>query len=151
MTQISDNARKVFDALPIDGSKLSGGKVKDRTRLNTTEFTDAKAELKKAGLVVLGRGRGGSLARAATDVELPEAPQKKTNEEALEIAREEKAHLTRQQKEYQAMREHVESVGWGWYPDADDIRPGLYEDRYYVEVWRGKTASVRFLVEEDLL
>jgi hypothetical protein len=150
MTAISTTARRVLDILPADGSTLSGGKIKDRLRINTTEFTDAKSELKEAGLVILGRGRGGSLARVE-GVEVPEAPQKKTKEESLEIAREEKAAISKVQRELNAMKETAVAAGRKHFPDADDYKPGLSEDRWYCEIWRNKTANIYFLTEEDLL
>jgi hypothetical protein len=150
MTTLSENARRVFDVLPLDGSTLSGGKIKDRIAINTFEFADAKKELKEAGLVVLGRGRGGSLGRVE-GVEAPEVAQKKSKEESLEIAREEKAAKSKAQRELDGMKDACIAAGKRHFPDADEYRPGLSEDRWYVEVYHEKVGGIYFLTEDDLL
>ena len=150
----TDIAITVFEALPADGSKISGGKLKDITGLNTTQVQDAKAELKEAGLIVLGRGRGGTLSRV--EGATVERPVKKTKEEALEIAREEKSAKSKAQRELDALKVAVVAAGERLFPEGTIERPGLYGNEWYVEVSYtdedGKARTkVAFIDPEELL
>jgi DNA-binding IscR family transcriptional regulator len=145
----TENAIKVYDALPAPGEKISGGKVKEATGLNTTELKAAKAELKEAGLVTLGQGRGGTIIKVeGQDIE---RPVKKTKEEALELAREAKVEKSRAEQARDALRARIIEVGKRMFPDADEILPGQYEDRYYVQVWKDKKSGMKYLDPDDLL
>lgn len=147
--KISDQAKRVFDLLPQDGSKISGIKVKDKLTLSALDYQKAKDELRAEGLVELGKGRGGTIGRVE-GVETPEVVTKKTKEESLEIAREEKAARTKAQRELDAMKETAIAAGKKHFPDADDYRPGLRNlDEWYCEVRIGKTTGNYFLTEED--
>lgn len=150
---ISTDARRVFNLLPADGRRLSGIKVKDSLTLGSIEFKKAKRELKAEGLIELGKGRGGTLGRVE-GAELPEAPEeerKPTIEENLAHAREEKAAKSKYQKDLDALKDHVKSVGERRFPEADEIVPKLYNQQWYCEVWNDKGASVYFLRAEELL
>src|SRR4051812_13589348 len=67
--ELSHDAQRVYDTLPETGA-ISGGQLKGRLSLDDDEFKQAKRELRAAGLVILGRGRGGSVARHTGDVEV---------------------------------------------------------------------------------
>jgi DNA-binding transcriptional regulator YhcF (GntR family) len=138
-------AQNIYNYLPTDGSGVSGGKVKEHlaegnTKPSPDEFKKAKQELKEAGLVELGRGRGGTLKRR-TDVEAPAPIEKKSKEELLEIAREEKTRKNRAQKAIDDQREfisqdvarklevHPEQVRA--FPELPDMTTAI------VEVWDG--------------
>lgn len=127
-------ATTLLEGLPKDGSKVSGGTIRDRLNLSTIEYGQAKKQLKEEGLVELGRGRGGTI-RLTEKGQGFEPPKKKTKEESLEIAREEKQARTRDQREWDALRERAEQVGWERHPDADRIEPHFYAGDWYVEVW----------------
>jgi hypothetical protein len=66
--QLSPEAQQVLDALPQTGA-ISGGHLRARISIDEDEFKQAKKELRNAGLVILGRGRGGSIARKTDDME----------------------------------------------------------------------------------
>lgn len=140
MADISDNARKLFNALPPEG-KVGGMSIRDRAGLSAHDFRLAKLELRDAGLVELGRGRGGSLGRI-DGAELPPEPKKPSVEERLADAREIKAERSKAQRERDALREHVIEVGRRHFPDAKEIIPGLYGNGWYIEVWDDNGAQV---------
>lgn len=143
-------AQRLIAALPKDGSKISGGTIKDRLGIGTIEYGQAKKELKEEGFVELGKGRGGTI--SLTDKGKTYTPPKVTTlEERLEVAREVKAEKSKAEQERDTMREAIVQIGWQRHPDADDIKPGLYEDRYYVEVWKGRQATPDFFPQELLL
>lgn len=152
LVEISDNARTIWKSLPADGSTTGAIRLKERINMSSADFRVAKNELKQAGLVVLGRGRGGSLGRAEGS-ELPPEPVKPDPKERMAKAREAKEAKTRTEREQAAIREHVIEVGRRHFPNAVDIRPGLYEDRYYIEVYneKEKGAKVYFLPHEAML
>lgn len=148
---LSKEARQLYDCLPEDGTAISGGNLKWETEFDTKTYKAAKAELKEAGLVTLGRGRGGSVARIA-EVKVEEvAPPPPSKEELLAHAREVKETKTRQQRESEALREHVEDIGRRNFPDAKEIRAGRYANSWYVEVWNGKGASIWGVPDELLI
>lgn len=79
--ELSKEAQKILKILPEDGSFLGGMHIRKATKMPNGKFKIAKAELKEAGLVQLGRGRGGSVARIE-GVEAP-APKKKLSKNEL--------------------------------------------------------------------
>lgn len=85
---LSKEARELLECLPDDGTAISGGNLKWDTEFDTRTFKAAKAELKEAGLVTVGRGRGGTVAR------IPDAPVK----EALPMPPKEKMAKAREAK-----------------------------------------------------
>lgn len=155
MSDISPTARKLFNALPADGRTIGGGKVKDRTGINTHDFKKAKDELKKAGLIGLGRGRGGSLFRLEGAELADEAVEEVADADAMAEVREAKLHKSRAQKERDAMEELILAVAKRNHPEADEIKSGLYGTRWYYEAWEGQKGSsvarIHFLTDEELL
>lgn len=147
MSDISANARKLFNALPV-GTKVSGGKIKDRVQLSDLDYKAAKKELKQANLVELGKGRGGTIIRLE-DAELPDEPATKSPEEILEIAREVKQEKSRAQKQLDKTKAAVLEAGHRLYPDADKLVLGLSSDEWYVEVWKDHAAKVHFVPEHE--
>lgn len=149
MSELSSTALKVLEALPAESS-VSGGKLKDRLRLSSLEFKAAKDELREAGLVTLGRGRGGTVTRIP-DKEY-EPPVKVAPVERMAIAREVKQAKSRERQEMDTLREHVTNIGKKRHPDADEIKAiwsGYHG--WYVEVWRGSSAFPDFIPDELLL
>jgi hypothetical protein len=141
---MDENAQKLLDVLPPDGEKMSGGNAKEACGLKLSDFKAAKAYLRDNGLVTLGRGRGGSLA-AIVGAERPIEAPKLTQGEKLELAREEKASISRAQKERDAVREMALEKAMELYPDADgyqivvaDVNMG----KTYIAVWKDKEARV---------
>lgn len=66
LSRLSEPARRLFDALPADGSRLSNAKLRSRPALQDLGddvYPRAKAELLQSGLVRAGAGRTGTLAR----------------------------------------------------------------------------------------
>jgi hypothetical protein len=70
---VNEAAESIFDLLPKNGLKLSGSQIKATLGLEDEEYKVAKAELKEAGLVVLGRGRSGTISVAEIDPDAPDA------------------------------------------------------------------------------
>lgn len=71
--EMSADACQIIDRLPPDGSAVSGQRLRGLVRLTNDRYRAAVEELKSAGLVYLGRGRGGTLARANVEPAVPEA------------------------------------------------------------------------------
>ena len=63
-SNISLNAQKIFYALPSDGTKVGNITLKNKLKLSDKLYIKARDELKSAGLIVIGLGRGGSVGRA---------------------------------------------------------------------------------------
>lgn len=145
---MTDNSQKVFNVLPTDGSKMSGGKIKERLSLSSVDFDAAKKELKEAGLVTLGRGRGGTMSRVE-GAEAPEIEIEKTPSDRLEVAREVKRDKSRRQREIDRTKAQVLEVGRRRYPYADELKVGLYNGEWYVEVWEGREATNYFIPEYE--
>ena len=61
---VSAEAEKVLAALPLDGSSVGGLRLRSSLDLDNDTYTRVKRELQTAGLISLGRGRGGTVARA---------------------------------------------------------------------------------------
>lgn len=110
MTDLSASAQSLYDALPEDGSMLSGGKLRLAVVMSNTEFDEAKAELRASGLVEVGRGRGGTFGRlteASTESPQDEEPKVPTLQERAAIAREAKTVKTTQRKRSDALKERI--------------------------------------------
>ncbi|WP_131768016.1 hypothetical protein [Candidatus Protofrankia californiensis] len=76
--EMSADARQVFDRLPPDGSAIGGLRLRSLVRLTNDRYRAAVDELKAAGLVRPGRGRGGTLARVDDAVQAPDAEASET-------------------------------------------------------------------------
>lgn len=146
---MNENAIKLFDALPEDGSKLSGSKLRELTGLSKGEYDAAKKELKDEKVIVLGGGRGGTVGRV--EGAKIERPKKVSRDEALEHAREAKATKTKAQRELDIVKAKVVKLGWKIAPDADEVYPRLYSGEWYAEIWKDRRATVKFFQDEDLL
>ena len=81
--------------------------------------------------------------------ELPPEEEVKTPEESLEIAREVKREKSRAQKESDRIKAAVLAAGEKRYPDADKLVVGLYQNDYYVEIWKDRKANVEFIPEHE--
>ncbi len=60
--QLPAEALHIIEALPADGSTSGNLRLRERVGLDPERYAEAAAKLKALGLVVAGRGRGGSLA-----------------------------------------------------------------------------------------
>lgn len=69
---MNEVSQQILDLLPKNGLKLSGSQIKATLELEDEEYKAAKTELKEAGLVVLGRGRSGTIAVAEIDPDAPD-------------------------------------------------------------------------------
>lgn len=106
---ISDNAKIIFDLLPDDGEALTGNQIKEQIEFGAESFKNAKKELKEAGCVTLGRGRGGSV-KKIVGAELPKAAPKLSRSELMAAAREEKVAKSKQQKQIDETKKLVEDI-----------------------------------------
>lgn len=61
---VSVEAEMLLAALPADGSSVGGLRLRSSLDLDNDTYTRVKRELDAAGLITLGRGRGGTVARA---------------------------------------------------------------------------------------
>lgn len=61
--RLSKSAQALLDALPADGSLRSNLRLRSEVDLDDDAYAGAKQELIDAGVVQLGRGRGGRLGR----------------------------------------------------------------------------------------
>lgn len=147
--ELSDNARKLFNSLPKEGT-VGGITARKKLDLSQADFRRAKGELKLAGLIVVGGGRGGSLGRKE-GAKLPEKPKKKSKAEILEGAREAKKERSKAQRALDS--DKAMALAWGkrHYPDADKIKVGLYSGEWYVEVWENNQGNVKMIPQEAML
>lgn len=101
--------QSVLDAIPNEGDKLSGGEVKKRFGLIDEDWKSIKAELSQQGLVILGRGRGGSVTRSGQTKPLP-VPEKPKRDDSKRLEALEKARATRaKNREEEAAKEAAEA------------------------------------------
>lgn len=61
---MNEIAKQILELLPNDGSTLSGSQIKATLALRDLEYKAAKQELKDEGIIILGRGRSGTMALA---------------------------------------------------------------------------------------
>lgn len=66
---VSPEAEMVLAALPADGSSIGGLRLRSLLDLDNETYTRARAELDAAGLILRGRGKGGTIARATAKSE----------------------------------------------------------------------------------
>ncbi|MHB8220969.1 MAG: type I restriction-modification system subunit M [Acidimicrobiales bacterium] len=64
------DAQAVLLALPADGSTIGNGRLRGQLSLAPERYSELTSDLKARGLVVAGRGRGGSLAPTAKGQEV---------------------------------------------------------------------------------
>lgn len=76
MTELSESAKKILEVLPKDGSMVGNISLRNQLRLDTSEFSKAKQELQQRGIVVTGRGKGGSI--GLKEISLPPSQPKGT-------------------------------------------------------------------------
>jgi hypothetical protein len=141
---MDENALKLLDVLPEDGSKMGGAEVKKLCGLKLSDFKAAKTYLRDNGLVTLGRGRGGSVA-AIMGAERPVEAPTLTKGEKIALAHEEKAELTRAQKEREVVREMAKEQANEMYPDADEIQVQVVDvnmGKTYITIWKDKKGKV---------
>jgi hypothetical protein len=62
--RLSDDARRVLDALPADGSTISNIRLRPTLDLNDDAYATAIRELKDAHAIQVGPGRGGTVQRS---------------------------------------------------------------------------------------
>jgi len=67
---MGSDAEAIVIALPADGSNIGNPRLREQLGLATDRYTELTTALKSLGLVVAGRGRGGSLALTAAGREL---------------------------------------------------------------------------------
>ena len=149
---LSQLAQKLFEALPPNGAKIGGITLQRELEISKSEYRKARAELQERDLVIVGGGRGGSLARVE-GAELPdESANKKTKGESLEIAREEKKAKSREQRE---LDEQVE-IAYRWAKEKlnYDVRRRsdvcLSYGKILVAIWDGPKAQMVTIPELEL-
>lgn len=133
---LSEEAKKLFDYLPSDGTKVGGITIKKDLQWGTVKFTRAKDELREEGLVAFGRGRGGSVAR----VEGKEIPQGPTPGERMAMARAAKVDQRNTAKRRDELVERARKEAEKNFPNADEIEVVLHGTplRPVVTVWRDR-------------
>lgn len=141
---------KIFRYLKQVGGKASGGQVREALDLRRTEFDSAKQELKEAGTIILGRGRGGTI----TLVDGAEAPKEKPKKSKADIARgasESRQANIRIRAERDKIANKALEIAEKEFPDADKLEVQVWTDwgKCYVTVWEGKKANVYSLTVEE--
>lgn len=142
---MDDNAQKILDVLPEDGSKISGGQVLDKVDLSKSEFKKGKEWLRDNGMVELGRGRGGTISRIVGAVAPPE-PKKLSKAEVMKIAREERQSKSRIRKQRDRLAEKALKEAEKEFPDATEITIQVWNvdlGMCYAYIWEGKKGSRR--------
>jgi len=96
---LSDEARKMLQMIPPDGSSIGNSSLRSKMGLSVEEYWRVRDELLEAGLIQTGKGRGGSVSRTADSLEEPAVSRQ--------------ASLVREEKElYEPLRTWLES-NWG--------------------------------------
>lgn len=140
---LSSQAKQLLDQLPQDGEKVGGITLQRELSITKVAYQKAREELKTEGLVKVGGGRGGSLARVP-GAEPKEEEHTTTQAERLEYAREAKVAKSREQKELDRQIELI----YGWAKDklSYDVKTRsdcyLYNGEAMVAVWKGHKADV---------
>jgi hypothetical protein len=142
IAMLSEVASKVFEALPDDGSPVSGIRLKGELEIGSAALREAKQELQEHKLITLGRGRGGTVLRVPGAE--PPADTRLSKSEIMANAREAKQTKQRAERELDEIKARVVAVGKSRHPDADEIVPGLFEGRWYCEVWERHVATMDF-------
>lgn len=102
---LSATAQRIYDHLPEDGSKVGGISLQRDLEISKLTYQKGRDELKEQGLVVSGKGRGGSLARVeGKKLEEVKAP---TKEERMAHAREAKVAQSRAKRESDELMEKI--------------------------------------------
>ncbi len=126
-------AKKILEILPDDGSKVSGGHIRQTLGLSKPDFMAAKQELKGAGMVTLGRGRGGSLS-LIIGAEPPQENRKLSKAEVMAAAREVKESNNKEQKVTNHIREVAEHKAKMEFPAAKNIVITMNDHYVYFEI-----------------
>ena len=58
---LSGSAENLFQLIPPDGSFVGNTTLRKKSGLDEDEYWKARKELEEAALIVLGKGRGGSV------------------------------------------------------------------------------------------
>lgn len=149
------NAKKIWEALPEDGSKWSEKDIKALTDLNIGKIKDAKKWMKEHELIQSYRGRGGYISR----LEGAEFPQEENTMTAGEKRAASKAASKAAQKEQEERREleaevlaYVKTLPEA--KDADEIQIQWVNlqwwDVFYTWIWHGKSAKGYKVYTEDM-
>lgn len=154
MTNLSDIAMTILEALPKDGSKIGNIKLRDKLGLPRDEYLDARDELLEAKKVSSGRGRGGTLGliEVSTSDKKPEPESKDEESEAttsitpkerMAIAREAKRANQEIRKEIKSLQDAVLSyVHEHGYKSVKAQDISFSEGRPVIAVWDGRTAHM---------
>lgn len=143
---MNPEAQKVFEYLEGKG-KVSGGTVKADLDLKDSEWRKVKDELKEAGVVTTGRGRGGTITRIDGAEPPAEATKKLSKTEIMAAAREEKVAKSKVMKFHQEIKEYGEKIAAEKFPEnrteVHVIRADYnsYWGEFHIWVWDGKKAK----------
>lgn len=144
---LSDDARRLFEALPLDNSKVGGITLQRQLDIGKLAYRDARDELRQAGLVEVGGGRGGSLGRKEGAELLEE--QITTQAQRLEFAREAKKTKSLQQKYHDEIRD----IAYSWcrenlgYEIRKPSEVHLSYGRILVAVWRDDGSHMADMIQ----
>lgn len=150
-----ENAKKIWDALPEDGSKWSEKDLKNLTGLNIGKIKEAKKWMKEHELIQSYRGRGGYISRLE-DAEFPQEENTMTAAEKRAASRAATAAQIREKKDRRELEEKVlayikdqpEAKG------ADQIQLQWVNvqwwDVFYVWIWHGPYAKGYKIYTEDM-
>ena len=68
---MTPEADKLLALIPADGSSIGNIKLRRKARMDEAPYIEARGELIKAGLILTGRGRGGSVRLASIRLPRP--------------------------------------------------------------------------------
>lgn len=134
---LSNEARTLFEQLPESGERVGGITLQRELEIGKLAYQSARDELKAAGLVQVGGGRGGSLCRVE-GAALPEDEKPASQAERLGHAREAKKAKGREQRYYDEIKE----IARQWcrenlnYEIRKDSEIHLSYGKILVAVWR---------------
>ena len=86
-TALSEKAEKLLNAIPLGGGFVGNTTLQRTSGLAGDEYWDTRRELLNSDLIILGKGKGGSIARKPSGSDAAEAPLK-PSEKLVEEERE---------------------------------------------------------------
>lgn len=141
---MSPEATKIFERLPVDGTKVGGITLQRELKITKLEYQKARDELKAEGLVLSGMGRGGSLGRVE-GVE-PKEERVVTKEERMAHAREAKVANSREKQKTADLKEkvmkHMHECGHTQVELKHITFTGMDYEKPIIEVWGDHSAQI---------
>ena len=84
-TKLSEKAEKLLNAIPLGGGFVGNTTLQRTSGLAGDEYWNTRRELLNSDLIILWKGKGGSIARRPSDAEAPLKPSERLVEDESEL------------------------------------------------------------------